>query len=77
MFDELETGAPSHPRDEHLEAPQGTRLDAVTNARPVDLAADEACLLEHFEVLGHRRLRERKLFYNVATDARVPPSQDS
>src|SRR5574342_861482 len=55
--------------DERLEAPQGVGLDAVADARPVDLAADEAGLLQHFQVLGDGGLGKRQFLADVAADA--------
>jgi len=57
--------------DEGLEAPEDVRLHAVADARTIDLAADEPSALEDLQVLRHRRLRERELVHDVATDAGV------
>ena len=70
-------GRPSQARHQHLEAAQGAGLDAVTDARPVDLAADEAGFLEHLEVLGDGRLGERELVHDVAADTRRLAHQDA
>jgi hypothetical protein len=55
--------------DERLQATEGAGLDAVTDARTVDLTAYEPGVLEHLEVLRDRGLGERQLVYDVAADA--------
>jgi hypothetical protein len=52
--------------DQRLEFSDGFRVDAVTDARRVDLAADQARLLQHLEVLGHGRLGQGQVVDNDA-----------
>ena len=62
----------SYSSHERPEAPDRSRFDAVTDARTINLTADESGLLEHLEVLRDGRLGERKLVHEVPADAGRP-----
>lgn len=47
-------------------------VEAVTDARTVDLALDEADVLQHLQVLRDRRLRKRQLVDDLAAHTRRP-----
>jgi hypothetical protein len=63
--------------NERLQTPQGAGLDAVADPGTVDVAADEAGVLEHLQVLRHRRLRERQLVHDVAADAGLAADEET
>jgi hypothetical protein len=44
--------------DLFLEPSHSLGIDAVTGSRPLDFAADQAGLAQHFQVLADRRLRQ-------------------
>jgi hypothetical protein len=62
---------------EGLEAAECAGLHAVADARAVDIAPDQAGVLQDLQVLGHGRLGERKLVHDVATHAGLPPDEET
>jgi hypothetical protein len=52
-------------------------LNAVTHARPIDIAADETGILEHFQVLRNRGLCHGKLIDQLAAHAGFTVRQDA
>jgi hypothetical protein len=63
--------------DEGLETTQHPGLDAVADARAVDVPSDEAGLLEDLEVLRDGGLGEGKLAHDVAAHAGLAAFQES
>ena len=63
--------------DEHLQAAQHTRLNAVANSWAIHLTANEPDLFEDFQMLRNCRLGERQLVHDVATDTGRPADQDA
>jgi hypothetical protein len=61
--------------DERLKATQGTRLDAITDSRPIYFAPDEPALLQHLQVLGYGRLCERQFVNYFSAYASVLSDQ--
>src|SRR5512146_426756 len=55
--------------DERLQPAHGAGLHAVADARAVDLAPDQAGILQHLQVLRDGGLREGQLVHDVAADA--------
>jgi hypothetical protein len=67
----------SEPPNERAEAPERVRFHAVADARPVDVPADEASVLQDLEVLGNGGLCERKLLHDIATNAALLTEQQA
>src|ERR1700682_2723816 len=47
-------------------------LQAVAHVRTFDRAADDARVLQHFQVLRHRRLRQRQFVNEVSAHTGLP-----
>jgi hypothetical protein len=62
---------------EGLEAAECAGLHAVADARAVDIAPDQAGVLQDLQVLGHGRLGERKLVHDVTTHAGLAPDEEA
>jgi hypothetical protein len=61
----------SESADERLEAAKALRVDAVAGPRAIDLALDEARLLEDLEVLRDGGLGQWELVHDLAADTRA------
>ena len=62
--------------DQRFQTAKRIRLDAITNAWTIDLAANEPRLLQHLEVLRHGGLRKRQFVDDVTADARSPANEE-
>src|SRR5579859_2591326 len=63
--------------DQRLEPANDARVQAVADARTVDLALDDARVPEDLEMLRDGRLRERELVDDLTADARPPPGEEA
>lgn len=76
-MDKFPSDRGSEAPDEGPQASKRLRLDAVADPRPIHFTVDEARLFQNLEVLGDRRLRQRQLVDDIATDAGVLADQDA
>ena len=76
MNDGLGERAISQTAYQRLEPAECARLDAVTDARAIDVTADEPGVLENLEVLRDGALGQRQFVHDVAADTGVPANQD-